>query len=798
MQSPHRTRNLRYRGSLLLALFIPTLLASAQPEPLRTTEPTGQTIRGRVIDSDTQAPLPGASVFILGVEPFRGTTTDAEGAFVLAEVPLGRQTLQVSYVGYETLVWPNVLVTSGKEVVLTVELREEVIQGAGITVVAEFAKERPLNDMALVSARSFSVEETRRYAGGVDDPARMASAFAGVASTGGVQQNALSIRGNAPKGVLWRLEGVEIPNPNHFAGLSVAGGGGLTLFSSQLLADSDFFTGAFPAEYGNALSGVFDMNFRSGNAATREHTVQVGLIGVDVASEGPFVRGKPSSYLFNYRYSTLALLMPLLPTDAGTSYQDLSFKLSFPTRKAGRFEVWGIGGLDHQNLQANPDSSEWQYELWDRTRFEMNLGVGAAGISHDLLLSDRSALETRIAATINRTQWDQERIGTDLVLHPNLYINSTTSRIIFGSTLNHKFGPRHVNRTGFSVQHLLYDLNLMAAPDDVPPVVPVAAGEGSGTLLQLSTQSRLNLLPVLALNLGIHAQYFELTGHHTLEPRVGLRWNVAPRQALSLGYGLHSQIEELRFYLVQHTTPSGPVYPNRSLDFTKAHHAVIGYDRAIGEASRLKLEGYYQYLFDVPVIPDSSFSMLNLEQDWTFDEPLVNDGLGKNYGLELTAERFLQDGYYWLATGSLFRSSYRGGDGIWRRTRFDQGYAANLLFGKEFSIGSRNNLLGLNGRVIAVGGKRHSPVDLDASRIQETVVYDEYRAFEARYPHTVLLDLTVTYRLNRRRFAETWALQVKNALAAKDVTLDYNYALDTVELVKEGYPLPVLSYKIEF
>src|SRR5690606_4177254 len=256
-----------------------------------------------------------------------------------------------------------------KEVVLEVGLRERVVEGAGVVVRPAAEAGAPLNDMAAVSARSFSVEETRRYAGAVDDPARLASAFAGVSTAGGVQENALVIRGNAPKGVLWRLEGVEIPNPNHFAGLTVAGGGGLTLFSGQLLADSDFFTGAFPAEYGNALSGVFDVRFRAGNPAVREHPAQVGLLGGQFASDGPFVRDRPSTYLFNYRYSTLGLLMPLLPTEGGITYQDLAFKLAFPTR-LGRFEAWGLGGLDGQRLVENPDSTTWAYDFWDRTRFD--------------------------------------------------------------------------------------------------------------------------------------------------------------------------------------------------------------------------------------------------------------------------------------------------------------------------------------------------------------------------------------------------------------------------------------------
>ena len=765
-----------------------------------------QTVRGTVVDGATRAPLPGTSVVVLGTDPLLGAATDADGRFVIKRVPVGRWDVRASYIGYEPSLLPEVLVMAGKEAVLTVALREQAFEGEAVVVTPEARKDVPLSEMALVSARSFSVEETRRYAGGLDDPARMASAFAGVTTTGGTQENALVIRGNAPKGVQWRLEGVEIPNPNHFAGLTVAGGGGITLFSAHLLDDSDFFTGAFPAAYGNALAGVFDVRFRSGNPAAREHAVQVGLLGIDVSSEGPFrtgppVAAPPATYLFNYRYSTLGLLMPLLPTEGLITYQDLAFKVALPMSGAGRFEAWGLGGWDRQRKPATEDPDEWEYDFWDRTRMGLELGVGAAGVAHHLLLGPRTYLHTVAAVTAHHTALDHDRLDDDVVLRPDLALRSTTGRAMLGSTLRHKFGARHVNETGVTAQRLFYDLDLQTAPDGASPtpggalLVPIAAERGGTTLFQLFTQSRFSPSPRLTLTAGAHAQAFALTEAVLVEPRASARWALGDAGALTLGYGLHSQIEDLRVYFAR---PDGASMPNRSLGPARAHHLVLGYDRRLGPTARLKLEAYVQRLFDVPVVPDSSFSLLNFEQDWTFAEALTNDGAGRNFGVELTLDRFLRDGYYVLLTGALFRSEYRGGDGVWRRTRFDQGGAANALAGREFSLRGGRHLLGLNGRLVATGGKRRSPVDAAASERREEVVLDETRAFTVRMPATVLLDLTVTFRTNRRRFSDVWALQLKNVLAAEDVALDYNYALGRVKEVREGFPLPVLSYKVEF
>ncbi|MDR8390173.1 TonB-dependent receptor [Aliifodinibius sp. S!AR15-10] len=750
-----------------------------------------QTVMGTVVDAVTQEPLPGANVVIADSDPLIGTSTDSQGKFQLAKVPLGRHDVKITFLGYQPAIKSAVLVTTGNQTVLNIELHEQVFSSGEVVVTPELEKDKPLNDMAFASSRSFTVEETRRYAGGLDDPGRMATAFAGVTSAGGVQDNALVIRGNTPKSVQWRLEGVEISNPNHFAGLSVAGGGGLTLFSGQVVSNSDFMTGAFPAQYGNALSGVFDINFRSGNPIEREHAAQIGVNGLEIASEGPF---NEATYLFNYRYSTLSLLMPLLPTEGGIRYQDLSFKLDLQTENAGRFEFWGLGGLDGQEMMPNRDKEEWEYEAWDRIRSEMNLGVGAVGLSHRILLGEGTYLNSTLAGTVNDTYLDQNRLDEQVELQPNLRIDNRSGSLVAGSYLNHQFGRQHVNRTGLKVHHLFYDLQVQVAPNDEPPLVAYSKGNGSSQLIEAYTQSRFSISPSLTMHGGIHIQWFTLTDELTVEPRAGLEWNLTGKSGISLGYGLHSQMEDLRIYFVR----SQNELQNRSLQFAKAHHFVLGYNRSLGENSRLKVELFGQELYDVPVIPDSSYSMLNFVQQWDFNESLVNSGVGQNYGVELTLERFLGDGYYYLFTGTLYNSRYKGGDGQWRNTRFDQGFAANALFGREFMLNDGRNVLGVNTRFSYLGGERHSPVDHVESQAREEVVYDQENAFSQQFDNRFIVDLTITYRINRPGHSSVWALQVKNLLLEKDPSFDYNLKKNSVDLIQEGSPLPLLSYKIEF
>ncbi|HSN50828.1 MAG TPA: carboxypeptidase regulatory-like domain-containing protein, partial [Bacteroidales bacterium] len=215
-----------------------------------------QVIRGKIIDVETRVPLQGANVVLLYSDPMKGATSNESGSFVIEKVPVGRHTLKVSFVGYKPAIIPEILVTSGKECLLTIELQALVVLSEEVEIKATIDKDKAINPMAMISARSFNVEESRRYAGALDDPMRMVSNFAGVVASAGVNSNQIVIRGNSPKGLLWRVDGVDIPNPNHFAFVGHSGGG-FTIISSQVLSNSDFYTAAFPAQFGNALSGVF-------------------------------------------------------------------------------------------------------------------------------------------------------------------------------------------------------------------------------------------------------------------------------------------------------------------------------------------------------------------------------------------------------------------------------------------------------------------------------------------------------------------------------------------------------------
>jgi len=780
-------------GSIIYGLLMLPLLSQAQP--------VGD-IRGVVTDGASGQALPFASVVVIHSNPLVGTTTDSTGHFRLNNLPVGRYDIQSYYMGYEPVVSKEIMVTSGKEAVIEIAMQENIQSLNEVTIRPKINKENPLNTMALASARMLSVEEASRYAGGFDDPARLVTAFAGV--SGGMSSNGIAIRGNSPLYLQWRLEGVEAVNPTHFSDITGLGGGILTALSSQMLGNSDFFIGAFPAEYGNALSGVFDMQLRNGNNQKYEHTAQIGTLGIEFASEGPFKKGKAASYLFNYRYSSMALMGDLLPDllqgAAGMRYQDLSFKMNFPTQKAGTFTVWGIGIIDHYKQNVPKDTADWLYGWIGDADFKQTKAVG--GLGHKIFIGEKSYLKSSLVSNYTHNQIVAQHIYPDWSTCPVTDMKNTNWNVVFDTYLNTKFNAAHTNRTGVNITGLFYDLDYWMSPDiyRIPPgdMRQYAKDRGGSIAISAFSQSLFRLNSRLTANVGLHGMYFRLTEKATIEPRVSLRWQASPKHAFSLAYGKHSRRENTDYYFVK-TPQTGEQLVNQHLDFAKAHHIVASYDWSISEQLHLKVEPYFQYLYDIPVVKDSLWSIINY-REWFLMLPLVNDGKGKNYGIDVTLEHYLYNGYYYLLTASLFKSCYMGGDGVWRNTRLNRNYIFNALGGKEWKMGKqKQNMLSASLRFTLQGGERYIPADETASIAARNMVYDNSRAYEMQLSPEFISHFTVAYKINRNKLSHEIAAKMVNVTGNKEFGgIFYNYRENRTDISMDAVMIPNISYKIEF
>ncbi len=766
-----------------------------------------QTIRGSILDKQSQVPVPGAVVQVLNSDPLLGTTSNEKGEFKITGVPIGRLQLKFQMLGYQEK-YITVILNAGKESVLNIDLEENVMQGEEVVVVAEQDKTQTNNKMSSVSSRLFSADDAARYAGSRNDPARMAANFAGVSGAND-SRNDIIIRGNSPIGILWRLNGIDIPNPNHF-GNAGSTGGPISILNNNTLGNSDFMSGAFAADYGNATSGVFDLRMRQGNNEKHEFVAQLGFNGFELGAEGPFNKNKNAAFMVNYRYSTLSVFKALHidfgTGDAVPQYQDLSFKLDFNTAKRGKFSFWGIGGLSYVALLESDKKAGkelYGYSALD-TYFRSN--VGASGISHTYLFKHNAYIKTNIGVSGQYNHIIADRIDTAFKTPKNLkpeYRQTTQNfRYSFNTTYNKKFNSRNFLSTGLYAE--LYNTLFIDSNDTEfgnNTFVILRDYKGSTALLRAFVQLQHKFTDRLLVNAGISNQFFLLNNANAIEPRIGLKYFLTKRQAVSLGAGLHSQLQPMYIYFASDTVKGKRVETNRNLDFTRAAHAVLAYDNSFSSNFRLKTELYYQYIFKAPVksYPDY-FSALNLGAD--FNSPNVNNlvskGTGYNYGVEITLEKFYSKGYYFLFTTSLFESKYKGSDQVLRNTAFNGNYVLNLLGGKEFKI-NQKHILSLDVRGTYSGGKRYSRIDLAASIAAGKEVREVTKAYAYQYPDYFRVDVKPGYKYNSKRVTHEFSIDIQNVTRNLNV---FQQSYDQVnKTIKTDYQLRffvVPQYRILF
>ena len=778
-----------------------------------------QVVKGTVIDSQSESPLFGANVILLGSDPLIGATTDPDGKFRIEGVPIGRQNFSVQYIGYKSITIPNVLVTSGKEVVLVLKLEESVEKLEEVVVTSEADKDLPINDLAKVSARTFSLEEVTRFSGGRNDVARLATTFAGVSAPDD-SRNDIVVRGNSPVGLLWRIEGIPIATTNHFATQGTTGGP-VNALNTNLLRTSDFLTGAFPAEYGNANSAVFDVNFRTGNSDKVEFTGQVSAFsGLEFMAEGPLSKKNDATFILSYRYGIAALAAT--GTSATPFYQDLSFKFSSGRTKLGTFELFGLGGLssidfdgdetDETDLFANPNQDAF-----------VDNELGLVGLSHRIQLDKNTYLKTVFGASTNFNEYLQDNLlrdgqGNRLLAYRATNVMNRENRFTVSSTLNKKFNARWSLRTGFINER--YDMNLFVENRDNEPDIPDNNNDGvpdfliteidfndNFDLTQGFAQTEYKATDDLSFTGGLHTQYHSLTEDFAVEPRFAVSWQARPNQRWSFGYGLHAQsIPGPVLFFQEEVSPGVFERTNQDLEFMRAHHFVFGYDRNLGTDWRLKAEAYYQSLNNVPIRNvSSSYSILNEGADFDFEQfgSLVNEGTGRNYGVELTLEKFFSNDYYLLVTSSVFDSKYTGADGISRSTAFNNNYVVNALFGREWKFGPDNkNAWTFDTKLTTAGGRPYTPIDLDATRNNAgREVLQDNIAFTETYGDYFRWDVKFGVRLNskKRNVSHQFFIDLQNVTNRRnEFVRRYNEVTDEINMVEQIGFFPDILYRIQF
>ena len=811
-----------------------------------------QNIVGEIVDSESQFPLPGVTIQLLSDSAV--TATDFNGNFEFNDVPVGRHKLVFSFIGYQERVVDNVIVNSAKEAVINITL-EEMVMEIDAAEIAATRNGEARNDMATVSARQFDVIETDRYAGSRGDPARMASNFAGVQGADD-SRNDIVVRGNSPQGVLWRLDGIDMPNPNHFS-IPGTGGGPVSILNNKILGNSDFYTGAFPAEFGNSIAGVFDLRMRNGNTRKHEFSGQFGFLGTELLAEGPISEEKGSSYLGNFRYSTLSMFSSLgidIGTSAVPEYADGFFRTNFPTKKGGNLSIWGMGGRSSVDIVIS-DQIEPERNIFgenDRDQY-FRTQMGIVGLTSSRALNERLFIRQTFALAHERQNSHHELVYRHLNTE-NQYVNDSLVDLLnytfeqnkasYSFYLNNKINKRLSVKAGVIVDEYMWNyfdevFNVgtasvdMASPNQFS--IPSTGGgpvsilnnkvlgdsdyyswnnrwnvrkEGA-MLLQSYVQGRYRPNDDWTFVAGLHNQYFSLNGSASwVEPRIGIKRALPNGQMLSFGAGIHSQTQPtyMYFYHKNEDSSGKPIHHNRNMGFTRSNHYVLAYDRFLGKSMRLKAETYYQSLSEIPVeVAPSSFSLVNTGAGFSrfFPDSLQNTGTGVNYGIELTVEKFFSNKYFFMFTVSLFDSKYVGSDGVERNTDYNGGYTFNALGSKEWTINETSSIVtGL--KITRAGGKWYGPVDLEASNLEREVIYVDSERNSIQFDDYFRMDLKINYKANRPKVTHEIGLDLVNITGQENV-LKLTYAPDESNdpenSVREEYQLgflPVFYYRVDF
>jgi hypothetical protein len=786
----------------ILIVYVPT--SSAQ---------STQTIRGRVVDEVAKTPLIGVTILITTVkDKTLGSSTDVDGYYRIENVPLGRQTLRITYVGYEEQTIPNIIVTAGKEVVMNIALTESISELNEVVVVADSKEDKTAtnNDLAVVSARSFNVDDTKRYAGALGDPSRMAANFAGVVG-GNDSRNDIVVRGNTPTGMLWQLEGLNIPNPNHFGAL-VSTGGPVSMLNNNNLDKSDFMTSAFPAQYGNANAGVFDIRLRDGNNEKREYLAQVGFNGFELGAEGPLSKNSKASYIVNYRYSTLGVFQALgiqFGTGSNTPlYQDLNFKFTLPTAHNGKWIIFGVGGISEIDLLGSKADLSKNSNLYGDENEDSypRYKTGILGVSYEKNLTPKTFVKFTGGVSGSAESFRADSLvrnsANDVVASYQRYgSNFKAEKYSFNVFARTKYSSKNSLTYGFYID--VNQLNLFSRASYANLNVDTVHVDvnNQATLSQGYATWRHRFNNALSLNTGIHAQHYSLNNKVAVEPRISMQYLLDMNHSLSFGYGMHNQTQNFYTTFVQTKSDDGSVtLSNKDLGFSTSHHYVLTYDWNITQNVRLKAETYYQTLSNVPVEKDpSAFSALNMGADYNLSDKgnLVNNGTGRNYGLELTIERFFSKGYFFLVTTSIFDSKYKGSDGVLRNTAFNTQYVVNTLAGKEWRVGKKRNFLAVNLKLTTIGGKYLTPIDFELSQQYKRTIYKESQAFSDKQDPYFRTDLKISYRKEYKKSTLEVSMDLQNLTNHQNIfAQSYNARTNSVvtQYQQTFFPVPYVRF----
>jgi hypothetical protein len=694
-------------------------------------------ITGRVLDKTTKEPVVGATAKVVGTE--LGAVADVNGKFTIQNIPVGTYQVKVSAVGYESTIRTDVVVATARPYILVVELAEKSVEGQEVEIVADYFKRRKADSPT--SEQSFSYEEIRRLPGGFEDVVRAVSTLPGV-SVASAGRNDLLVRGGAPSENLFLIDGIEVPNINHF-GTQGFGGGPISFVNLDYVREVNFSTGGFGVKYGDKISSVVSLDLRNGREDRTGGKLNLSASQFGFNIEAPLSRD--GQYLFSARRSYLDLIFKAAGFSFVPEYYDFLGKVTYNLGGGNEVSALGIGVIN--NVRLFNDTPEKRFDnsrLLDNTQYQFIGGVTWRKVFKDGVVS----------TTLGRTRVDYRFQQRDSLQNPFFRNNSIEDEFNLRSDVTLALSKATELSFGVQAKTIGFDADVFLKAQGTDSLIVdrqlrdrFAKGATYFQLLQRFGR--------LTATLGGRVDYFDgINQKFYPAPRGSLSYALTDKITLSASAGRYTQSPSYIWLVAEEA--------NRNLKNIQTNVFIVGVEHIAQPDVKFSIEGYYKQYGNYPASLNRPFFVIaNTGAGFGGDEdgfasfglePLVSLGKGRAYGVEFFVQKKLSETpYYGIASLTIGKSEFQGVDGVFRPSNFDQRVIFSLSGGYRFD---EKWELGVKFRYAS--GRPFTPVGADGDRsfaFRRTNI-DPNLFNSQRLPDFHALDV----RVDRRWPFSTWTL----------------------------------------
>lgn len=711
-------------------------------------------LEGTVVDARTLEPLVGVNITIKG--EIYGAATNMDGRYAIYGIDAGIYTVLYSMIGYEQVVETDVLIRGSRSTIKNLELSQSVVESSDeVTVTAYSYFER--DEEIPVSYRNLSYEEVRRSPGAREDVSRMVQNLPGITPTTD-DRNDLVVRGGSPAEVLYRVDGIEIPNPNHFP-TQGATGGPISMLNTQFIEEVSFLAGGFPARYGHKMSGVLDIQYREGNSQSFNGKFDLNFAGAGGNFEGPIGDG---SWMLAFHRSFLDVMEGVLNFGGIPIYSNLQGKLTYDLGNDTRINILGIAGDDKINIQPEPDAADFEQGEIDTVSYshvinknqQYTVGANLRKIWSEKIYSNfvlsRSYNEFFTNFNIDDKRISRQtgdELNISLLESADVYDNTSIERTTELKTeWNVLLDSKSELNFGAYSKAFTFDHEIISSPSsDTNQVGTPAQGNRVNFHQSLSPKfggyASFNrwIGKRLHVNIGTRYDFFNLLESGNWSPRFGLSYRLNDKLTLNAATGVFHQRPEF----IHITSDS---LNQERLSIIRSAHYIAGMDYLLSEATLFSVEIYRKYYSNYPVSADPDYpfqSTMNSGASYGASfaaNRLVSEGVGRASGIEVLLQKKLISGLYGLISYSFSNIEYKALDNIWRPGDFESEHVGNIVTGYRLN---KNWEFSLKWRYAS--GRPYTPYDVEesikagAGRIDTDAInsarFNPYHRLDLRFDH---------------------------------------------------------------